>query len=322
MERQQLAPLQPGQLVGVESITEQARDYIGQAKAPNTLRAYRSDWTDFVVWCNGHSVASLPAAPEVVVIYLTDLASHSKTSTIQRRISAISQAHQAAGYESPTKSGQVKAVWSGIRRAKGTAQEGKAPATTVEIRAMVGTLPGNLLGIRDRAMLLLGFAGAFRRSELVSLDVADVAFTNDGAVVTLRRSKTDQEGQGSKKGIPYGSNPDTCPVRALRAWLGASGISTGPLFRSVNRHGQMQAGRLTDQVVAMVVKRSAEAAGLDASKYAGHSLRAGLATAAAMAGASERAIMNQTGHRSTTMVRRYIRDGSLFRENAAASVGL
>jgi integrase len=186
---------------------------------------------------------------------------------------------------------------------------------------MVDTLPDSLLGIRDRALLLVGFAGAFRRSELVGLDVADVEFKREGLVVTLERSKTDQEGAGRKIGIPYGSNPATCPVRALQAWLEASATTEGALFRTMNRHGHVK-DRLSGQGVAIVVKRCAEAAGLNPDDYAGHSLRSGLATSAAAAGVSERAIMNQTGHKSVNMVRRYIREGSLFRENAAAGVGL
>ena len=178
------------------------------------------------------------------------------------------------------------------------------------------------IGTRDRALLLVGFAGAFRRSELVSLDVADVTFGADGLIVQLRRSKTDQEGEGRKVGLPFGSNPLTCPVRALRAWLDVAVVARGPIFRAVDRHGNVADVRLTDQSVALVVKRCAKAAGLDSEKYAGHSLRSGLATAAAMADVSERAIMAQTGHKSLPMVRRYIRDGSLFRRNAAAAVGL
>jgi integrase len=162
----------------------------------------------------------------------------------------------------------------------------------------------------------------FRRSELVRLDVEDCAFGKDGLTVTLRRSKTDQESIGRKIGIPYGSNPETCPVRVLQTWLELAEITTGPLFRSINRHGQVQVGRLSDIDVARVVKKLVERAGLDAAKYAGHSLRAGHATSAAIGGASERSIMNQTGHRSVQMVRRYIRDGSLFRENSAGKLGL
>lgn len=198
----------------------------------------------------------------------------------------------------------------------------KAPAVTDDIRAIVDATDAGLIGARDRALVLLGFAGAFRRSELVGLDVEDCTFGKDGLTVTLRRSKTDQEGQGRKIGIPYGSNPETCLVRTIQAWLEISGINSGPLFRSITRHGQVQPGRLSGVDVARVVKKLAQRAGLDPANYAGHSLRAGHATSAAIAGASERSIMNQTGHRSVQMVRRYIRDGSLFRENSAGKLGL
>lgn len=309
--------------VALGTLAARARDYAGQAKAPNTLRAYRSDWGHFTAWCAEHGLESLPAAPETVALYLTQLAEAGrKASTLQRRLSAISQAHQAAGQASPTQHAAVRATWAGIRRALGTAAAGKAPALTETVRAMVGALPDTLGGLRDRALLLLGFAGAFRRSELVGLNVEDLSVTGAGLVVTLRRSKTDQEGTGRPVGIPYGSSADTCPVRAVQAWCAAAGITSGPLFRAVNRHGQVAAGRLSDKAVALVVKRAAAAAGLDPQHYAGHSLRAGLATSAAAAGVSERAIMRQTGHTSERMVRRYIRDGSLFRDNAAAAVGL
>jgi integrase len=217
---------------------------------------------------------------------------------------------------------EVRAVMAGIKRERGSAQTGKAPVLTDDIRLMVSTLQDNLIGVRDRALLLLGFAGAFRRSELVGLDVEDLVISREGITVNIRKSKTDQEGNGRKIGIPYGSNPDTCPVRSVMVWLELSEITTGPLFRSIDRHGNLQQGRLSDKAVALVVKRAAKAAGLDDSKYSGHSLRAGLATSAAMNGVSERAIMNQTGHRSVNMVRKYIREGSLFRENAAAGIGL
>ncbi len=301
---------------------ERARDYAQQARAANTRRAYRADWADFTAWCRDRRLTALPATPETVVLYLSDLAMSRKTSTLQRRLSAISQAHKAADLETPTGHHAVRAVWSGIRRVKGTAQEGKAPAVTRDLRAMVATLPGTLPGLRDRALLLLGFAGAFRRSELAGLDIADVTTTRDGLVVDLRRSKTDQEGEGRRIGIPYGSRPGTCPVRAVQDWLAAAKIASGPLFRGVNRHGQVGKTRLSDRAVALIVKRAAAAAGLDPARYAGHSLRAGLATSAAAAGVSERAIMAQTGHKSLPMVRRYIREGSLFNENAAAEVGL
>jgi len=310
-------------LARLDQVADQARDYAAHAKAPNTLKAYRADWADFSEWCALHRQGFLPATPQTVALYLTDLARTHKVSTLYRRLSGISQAHQAAGFPTPTGAAQVRLVFQGIRRTLGSASSQKNPAITAEVRAMVETLQlDTLSGVRDRALLLVGFAGAFRRSELVSLDVADVTFNADGLVAQLRRSKTDQEGQGRKVGLPFGSNPLTCPVRALRAWFSQGVIASGPIFRPIDRHGNLQRVRLTDQSVALIVKRCARAAGLDWERYAGHSLRAGLATAAAMADVSERSIMAQTGHKSLPVARRYIRDGSLFRRNAAAAVGL
>jgi integrase len=207
----------------------------------------------------------------------------------------------------------------GIRRSLGVAPSQKEPISPSEFRAMVKSRPETLHGLRDRALLLLGFSGAFRRSELVSLDVDDVVWGEDGLTVNLRRSKTDQEGEGRKVGIPFGSTPESCPVRSLRGWLKAAGITEGPLFRPV-KGPKVGAKRLSDKAVARLVKRAAKAAGLEPSRLSGHSLRSGLATAAAKAGKSERSIMAQTGHRSAQMVRRYIRDGELFSENAAAGL--
>ena len=313
--------------VSLATYGQQAKDYARQAKSHNTRRAYASDWDDFARWCRPYGFVPLPAKPETVALYLTALADALKPSTLGRRLATISQVHQAAGHETPTAAAPVRLVWAGIRRAKGTDQHGKAPAVTPELRRMVDTLDDRLIGVRDRALLLIGFAGAFRRSELVGLDVRDVHTGHDGLTAYIRKSKTDQEGQGRKVGIPYGSHPHTCPVRAFGAWIERCGLekcalTEGPLFRSVNRHGKLQAGRLSDRAVALIVKRAAEAAGLDPARYAGHSLRAGLATSAAQAGVSERSIMAQTGHKSVIVARRYIRDGSLFRDNAAAQVGL
>lgn len=319
-----LPPSPATELAPLAIATERAREYILHAKAASTVRAYRSDWRHFVAWCVAHALGSLPATPETVGLFLAEFGGLLKPATLQRRLAAIAKAHQAAGHESPAsmKYAAVSEVWKGIKRTHGTAQECKAAVLTKDLRAMVRTLPGSLLGMRDRALLLIGFAGAFRRSELVALQVEDCEFTTDGVVITLRRSKTDQEGEGRKIGIPYGSNIYTCPVRSLRAYLDASTITAGPLFRPIDRHSRISSRALAPDGVALVVKRYAAAAGFDGSKYAGHSLRAGLATSAAAAGVSERAIMNQTGHRSATMLRRYIRDGSLFTENAAAGVGL
>lgn len=303
-------------------IADRASDFIRQSKATNTIRAYRADWAHFESWCKAHGQASLPATAETVALYVTDLAATHKPSTITRRISAISQAHQIAGMETPTGSAKVRLVMAGIRRTKGTAQTGKTPILVDDLRRMLAGLPGNLLGVRDRVILLIGFCGAFRRSELVALDVADAAFTREGLVLTIKRSKTDQEGEGRKIGIPYASHVETCPVRSLQEWLEKSGITEGPLFRPIDRFGRLACIRLSAAAVGEIVKRYAAAVGLDATEFAGHSLRSGLATSAAAAGASERSIMRQTGHRSEKMVRRYIKDGSLFRENAVAVVGL
>src|SRR5277367_4001382 len=236
---------------------DQAREFIRASKAENTLRGYRSDWRDFVHWCEVHRVCPVPALPEVVAPYIAECAGRLKVGTIQRRLNAIAEAHKAVGLESPTSSGMVRNTLKGIRRSLGTAPAQKAPALTDDIRAMIGVADDGLIGLRDRALILLGFAGAFRRSEVVGLDVADLAFGKDGLTVTLRRSKTDQAGEGRKIGVPYGSNPDTCPVRVLQAWLEATGITDGPVFRSINRHGQMLRSRLAAADVARVVKKLA-----------------------------------------------------------------
>jgi site-specific recombinase XerD len=301
---------------------EQVREYVRVSKAENTLRGYQADWRHFNAWCEAHGQGPLPAASETVASYIAGCAGHLKVGSIQRRLNAIAEAHKAVGLESPTRSAIVANTMKGICRTMGTAPAQKAAALTDDIRAMVDVADAGIIGARDRALILLGFAGAFRRSELVGLDVEDCGFGKDGLTVTLRRSKTDQAGAGRRIGIPYGSNPETCPVRTVQAWLEVAGVTAGPLFRSINRHGQMQAGRLSGIDVARVVKKLAERAGLDAGKYAGHSLRAGHATSAAIAGASERSIMKQTGHRSVQMVRRYIREGNLFRENSAGKLGL
>jgi integrase len=302
-------------------LRDSARAYAAEAKAPATRRAYRSSWAAFASWCASQNVAALPSAPETVALYVTARADvGAKVATLSRALVAISQVHKATGVATPTSNAVVLEVMKGIRRKVGVAPVQKAPVLVAELKAMLQALPEGLRGVRDRALLLVGFAGAFRRSELVSLAVADLSFTSDGLEITLRRSKTDQESLGRKIGIPFGSSPHTCPVRSVRAWLDGAGIADGPVFRDVSRRGHVGTVRLSDKAVARLVKRAAKAAGLDPAPLSGHSLRAGLATSAAKAGKSERAIMNQTGHRSEKMVRRYIRDASLFAENAAAGL--
>ncbi|MEN9936567.1 MAG: hypothetical protein RLZZ387_3146 [Chloroflexota bacterium] len=301
---------------------EAVRRFAEQSRSAATRRAYQADWRDFSRWCEARALPHLPAAPVTVAAYLAESAARLKPSTLQRRLASISQAHQLAGHPSPTRDEQVRTVLKGIRRVRGTAPAQKAAAGTEVVRALVAALGDDLAGLRDRALLLVGFAGAFRRSELVALDAADVTFAPEGMLLRLRRSKTDQEGRGETKGIPLGKNAGTCPVRALQAWVRAAAITEGPLFRRVDRWGRVGAARLSDRSVARVVQRAAAAAGFDPADYAGHSLRAGFATSAAAAGVSDRAIMRQTGHRSRQMLDRYVRAGGVFRENAAAEVGL
>jgi site-specific recombinase XerD len=315
------SPMYGGALASLGELGDQARAYLDAARSVNTHRAYRADWQHFTDWCAERELAALPAAPGTLALYLTEQAGLLKASTLQRRLVSIAQAHRVAGHPTPTEDAGVRSIWRGIRRTVGTAQVGKSALLIDDVKAMVGALPETISGTRDRALLLLGFAGAFRRSELVALDIGDVELTRDGAIVTLRRSKTDQEGTGQKVGIPRGKHTATCPVRALTAWLELLD-GAGAIFRAVDRLGRIRPTRLSDKDVARIVKRAALRAGLDPSRYAGHSLRAGLATSVAVAGVEERAIMAQTRDKSVTVARRYIRDGSLFRGNAAAAVGL
>lgn len=304
------------------ALEDEARRYIATSRSASTLRAYASDWRAFLSWCDRHHRTPLPADPATVALFIADMARTSKASTIQRRLSALSVAHQSAGMPSPTGDIVVRSTWAGIRRTIGVAQVGKEALLTENVRAIVEVLPDTLIGNRDRCLLLLGFASALRRSELVALDLADIADTHDGLVITVRRSKSDQAAEGRQIGVPFGANPNTCPVRAYRRWVNAAALESGPVFRSVRRHGVLGTERLSDRAVALIVKRRAEAIGLPSDGFAGHSLRSGMATSAARAGATEVQIMAQTGHKSLPTLRRYIRRGSLFSDNAAGRLGL
>lgn len=303
-------------------LMDEANTYVSNAKAKNTVRSYQSDWRHFTLWCEKFGLPSLPTTEETYALYLTSLAKDRyKASTIQRRISAITQAHTAAGYESPT-SNKIRLVWAGIKRTIGTEEKGKDPIILDILKQILDVVPDRLLGIRDRALLLLGFAGAFRRSELIGIDVEDIKSVKEGIVISLKTSKTNQEGKKELVAIPYGVNPDTCPVHAINKWLETANISEGAVFRSINRHGQVSEKRLSDKAVAIIVKRYINAVGLNEEDYSGHSLRSGFATTAAMLGKSERSIMKQSRHKSDYMVRKYIRHTSLFEENAATDIGL
>jgi site-specific recombinase XerD len=313
----------PPGLPGLARETDRARAFADAGRAAATRRAYAADWACFAAWCAARNVDALPAAPAAVAVYLAWLADGGRTvSTIGRRLVALAARHRETGHHLDTRHPAIARTLKGIRRTLGTAPATKAAVTVEEVRALCAALPASLAGLRDRALLLVGFAGAFRRSELVALRRADLALRPEGLVVRLRRSKTDPDGVGRPVAIPRGRRADGCAVGALEVWLAAAGIEDGPLFRAIDRTGRIADRALSDRVVALVVKRAAAAAGLDATRYAGHSLRAGFATSAARAGADEHAIMRQTGHRSVQMVRRYIRDGDLFRTTAARFLDL
>lgn len=319
-----LAPIRLAPLTELEDLADRARSFAGDAKAASTRRAYAADLRDFEAWCARHAVGPYPLAPGAAALYLTSLAETKALATIVRRRTAIALEHQRRGLDPrPFAHPQVVDVWKGIRRRLGVApQRAKAALLTEDLRRLVSPLRGAAIDVRDRAMLLVGFAGAFRRSEIVGLDVQDVRYVAEGLEVTLRRSKTDQEGAGRVLGLPYGSRLETCPVRALQAWLAVGNISTGALFRAVDRHGKVADGRLSAASVALVIKRRARAVDLDPAHLAGHSLRAGFATSAALQGVTETAIAAQTGHRSMAILRRYIRPATVWQNNAAAAVGL
>jgi integrase len=295
------------------TIPPKVADYIAAALSDNSRRAYRSDLNHFLGWGG-----TVPATPEMVAVYLAAHAGHHAPATLARRLITISKAHTAQGLPSPTGSALVKTTLRGIRRTHGAAQRQVAPAVKEDVLAMVAGLVG-VKGTRDRALLLIGFAGAFRRSELVALTVADIANAQQGLIITLLRSKTDQEGIGRKVAIPFARGA-VCPVIALQKWLEVSSITEGPIFRAVNRHGVISDTSLDPQAVAWVVKERAKAAGLDPNKYSGHSLRAGLVTSAAQMGVSSWKIRAQTGHASDAMLSRYIRDANIFVDNAAGAV--
>ena len=308
---------------GAEALRERARQLAEGSRAANTLKAYESDMAQFSMWCAEQDPAleALPAEPMTVALYLAALADVRKPSTIRRRIGSISVVHQLSGFESPTSDAVVQAVWKGIRRSKGMAPTKKKAARTKVITALVKPLGPSLADVRDRALLLIGFAGALRRSELVAIDVEDVSEDDDGLLLLLKRSKGDQEGEGAIRGLPYGSRPATCPVRAWRAWLEASAVMEGPAFRAVTKHGRLSSTRLSDRAVANMIKRRAAQAGV-AGDFAGHSLRSGFATEGYSQGTPELAIMRHGRWKSASVMRGYVEEGGVWNDNAAQRLGL
>lgn len=292
-----------------------AGEYARAEKAAATRRAYRSDFALFRSWCGAKRVPALPASSKAVAAFLAAEANRgAKVATISRRLAAIRYAHKLAGHEPPTNSEAVKATLRGIRRTVGCAPARKAPATADKIVAMVGKAGTDSKGLRDRVILLLGFGGAFRRSELVALDLSDLQFCDGGLRVIVRKSKTDQEGQSVTIAIARGLA--ACPVDAVRAWIRESGISDGPLFCPVARTGKISPRRLSARAVAELVKAYANRAGLKAANFSGHSLRSGFLTSAAARGASIFKMMDVSRHKSIDTLRGYVRDAEIFRDHA------
>lgn len=304
-------------------ILENAQNFLTTTVADSTRDIYARDWKGFIRWCNGLDLPYLPSAPDVVACYFTSLAMRDfRITTIRRHCAAIAAAHREAGLPTPTTHPAIKELLHGITRRIGSPAKPVDALLSEDIRRMATALPETLAGMRDKALILVGFAGAFRRSEIVGLNVDDISYRDEGIVILLRRSKTDQAGEGRWVGIPYGKNPETCPVNALRCWLEASEIFEGAIFRGLDRYGHLVSERLSRRSVGNVIKRAAKAAGLDPEKYSGHSLRSGHCTQASRAGVAEHIIAQQTGHKSMSSLKRYIRLGRLFEENSADSLGL
>ena len=295
-------------------LTDEASDLLAHAIAANTERAYHSDLRHFRDWGG-----TLPASAAMICAYIGNHAGQLSVATIQRRVATLSKAHATAGLPNPCRAEIVKATLRGLRRKHGTAQRQAKPLLRDDLLLVLDRLGKTLRDHRDRALLLLGFAGGFRRSELVALERADIETVRQGLIVTIRRSKTDQEGVGRRIGIPLGRTRH-CPVAAVEAWLSASAIDTGPLFRPITRHGHVAANPLTGDAVSVLLRERLAAAGIDPEGYSGHSLRAGFATSATQAGVSTLKIRAMTGHATDAMLARYVREGELFTGNAAAAL--
>jgi site-specific recombinase XerD len=333
-----------------EMLDQKAKEYFDKAKADNTKKSYRSDWEDFEVWSKDNKLCPMPAEVKTVIRYITARATHPSTrivckrkgrgknmrlievpvefqplsySSIERRLSAISKAHQYAGHRFDRKNAILAEVLNGIKREKGTAQVQKTALLTDDIRTMVQGFEG-IQGVRDRAIILLGFTGAFRRSEIVGLQLADLKETKEGFEAIVRFSKTDQEGEGHIKAIPYGKDPQTCPVKSIRAWCAAlhnAGIHEGPLFRAVDRHENIRKHAMCSAAIALIIKRNDHIK--DRSiEFGGHSLRAGFCTQAALNDVPDSLAMLQSGHRDSNTYRKYVRVADRWKNSAAKKLGL
>jgi len=277
------------------------------SKALNTLRAYKADYKDFARFCIKHGFKSMPTEPKILSLYLTHLSQTSKFSTLKRRLASISVIHKISGHYIDTKHPMITENLMGIKRVKGSYQKAKKPLLINDLKSIVNVIDkdkNEKRKAKNRALILIGFAGGFRRSELVAILYEDIDFVSEGVKIFVKRSKTDQSGEGMTKGIPYFSNQKYCPVISLKNWLEKSEVKSGRIFD------------MSDKSVALTIKKYTAIAGLDSNKYSGHSLRSGFATSTAELGAEERSIMAMTGHKTTQMVRRYIQEANLFKNNA------
>ena len=295
----------------VKSLELETLKNLKSSKASNTLRAYKADYNDFACFCIKHGFKSMPTEPKIISLYLTHLSQACKFSTLKRRLASLSVIHRLSGHYIDVKHPVITENLMGIKRVKGSYQKAKTPILINDLKLIVDVIDKDKNEenrFKNKALILVGFAGAFRRSELVAILYEDVDFVSEGVKIFVKRSKTDQSGEGMTKGIPYFSNPDYCPVISLKNWIEKSEIKNGKIFD------------MSDKSVALTVKKYTAIAGLDSNKYSGHSLRSGFATSTAELGAEERSIMAMTGHKTTQMVRRYIQEANLFKNNALNKV--
>ena len=310
----------------IKKLHEETLENLKSSKANNTLRAYKSDFRDFGVFCAKHGFNSMPTEPKIVSLYLTHLSTNTKISTLRRRLVSIGVVHKLKGHYLDTKHPIIIENLMGIKRKKGSIQIGKKPILINHLKKIINVIDNQKIEkikkLRNRTLILIGFGGGFRRTELISIDYEDLDFVEEGLKITLRRSKTDQFGKGMVKGIPYFTNEKYCPVISLKNWINLSKIKTGPIFRRFAKGSILTSNRLTDQSVVLIIKDCLNLAGIENKNFSGHSLRSGFATVAAESGADERSIMAMTGHKTTQMVRRYIKEANIFKNNALNKIKL
>ena len=307
-------------ITDIKALKEETLLNLQNSKANNTIRAYKSDFKDFSVFCTKNGFKFLPSEPKIVSLYLTHLSSKNhKISTLKRRLVSIGVIHRLKGLYLDTKHPSIIENIMGIKRRKGSVQKSKKPLLISDLKQIINVIDhqnnDEIKKLRDRSILLIGFSGGFRRNEIVSLDYDDLDFVKEGLKINIKKSKTDQFGEGSFKGLPYFNNNQYCPVLSIKKWIKVANINSGPLFRRFSKSLKLSEKRLTDQTVALLIKKYLEIAGIESKNYSGHSLRSGFATSAAESGAEERSIMAMTGHKTTQMVRRYIKEVNLFKNN-------